>query len=153
MDFVLQYSDCYYDAIGEVVKTEAGNSVAVSSAMLKEMTSHAVLVKHETEFGERAYSVDVECVKFSMLYAVKRGSLAANTDYMSLANPRTNIIKYPKLALIMKLAELGWEPSPVRVLSSEYELGQAKVFDCRSSRRFVRIIIALMNLRVMCFVV
>ena len=61
MDFVLQYSDCYYDAIGEAMKTEAGNSVAVSSAMLEEMTSHAVLVKHETEFGDWAYSVDAEC--------------------------------------------------------------------------------------------
>ena len=74
-------------------------------------------------------------------------------DYISLADPRTNVIKYPKLALVMKLAELGWDPLPVRELSSEYELGQAKVFGCRSSRQFVIIIIALMNLRVMCFVV
>ena len=89
-----------------------------------------------------AYSVDMNFVKFDMLYAVKRGSLAANTDYISLTDPRTNILKYPKLALIMKLAEVGWQPAKPSELGKEYELGQAKVFDCRSSRQCVIITIA-----------
>ena len=110
--------------------------------MLQDMASHDVLVKQETEFGDEAYVVGLHSVKFNMVYVVKSGSLAANTGYISLAEPRTNILKYPKLALIMKLAVVGWQALKPSELRSEYELEQAKVFDCRSSRQFARIIFA-----------
>ena len=55
----------------------------------------------------------------------------------------------------MLLAVASSAPSALKPseLSSEYELGQAKVFESRSSRQFVRISIACLNLRVGCFVV
>ena len=115
---------------------QSGNVLPVSPDMLQEMSSSGVLVSKDTGFGDLTYSITPDVAKFTLVYAVKYCKMAVNTDDVSLADPRTDILKYPKLSLIMKLVKLGWEPLPARQFASAYELGQTNMFDCNSSRLF-----------------
>ena len=125
---------CHYDILRQCLVHPEGRSHVVAPDLLQAMEARGVLVKHETDFGDFEYRAIPEKCEFAMNIAVQNGVLAADMNYVSLDGPRIEVLRYPKLALMMKLDSLGWESTPLHALGSELELGSSKVFDRRWSR-------------------